>query len=150
MNNPHFMSESNEWATPQKLFDEIAQEFGPFDLDAAATADNAKAPKFYTQQTDGLSQFWNGRVWCNPPYGRKIREWVKKAHDSIITGQAETVVLLIPARTDTSYWHDHVIAGASEIRYIRGRVKFVRPNGNGAVHSAPFPSAIVVFKRSNS
>ena len=130
-----FSSKTNEWATPQALFDELNGEFG-FTLDPCATTENAKCQKFYTIKEDGLAQDWSGEtVFCNPPYGRTIHQWVKKAATS-----KATTVMLIPARTDTTYFHDHIY-GKAEIRFIRGRVKF----GNSKT-GAPFPSMIVVFR----
>ena len=137
MNPVHYSSKSNEWETPQELFDELDREFR-FTLDPCCTPDNAKCKKFYTVEDDGLSKSWAGEVvFMNPPYGRQIGKWVEKAHKE---SQGATVVCLIPARTDTSYWHDYIFNKA-EIRFLRGRVKF----GNQK-QGAPFPSAIVVFR----
>ena len=98
-----FSSKSNEWATPQALFDELDREFH-FTLDPCATPENAKCRKFYTIEDDGLSKDWSGEtVFCNPPYGREISKWVEKAAAS-----ATTTVMLIPARTDTTYFHDYI------------------------------------------
>lgn len=127
-----------EWSTPQEFFDALNADFGPFTLDAAASVWNAKCPTYYTEETDGLAQPWTGRVWCNPPYGPGIGKWVAKGHEAVKTGQAEVVVLFIPSRTDTRWWHDHV-AHAAEIRFIKGRVRF------GGKGGAPFPSCVVVF-----
>jgi len=136
MNEVHYMSKTVEWATPEGLFDELDGEFG-FDLDPCATKENAKCKKFYTKEDDGLAQSWKGRkVFMNPPYGRVIGDWVKKA----ATGGAEIVVCLLPARTDTRWFHEYIY-GKAEIRFIKGRVKF----GDGK-QSAPFPSMIVVFE----
>ncbi len=133
--NVHFMSETVEWATPQSLFDELDAEFN-FTVDPCATKENAKCRKFYTKEDDGLSLSWDyERVFMNPPYGREIGGWVKKASEA--TGGV--VVCLLPARTDTRWFHDYIY-GKSEIRFIKGRVKF----GDGK-NSAPFPSMIVVF-----
>jgi site-specific DNA-methyltransferase (adenine-specific) len=130
-------SHSNEWVTPNALFQELNSEFG-FTLDVAATIENRKTEKYYDKNQDGLLQSWDsdGAVWCNPPYGREIGKWVKKAYEE---SKRNVVVLLIPARTDTSYWHDYIFPYAKEIRYLRGRIKFSGKNG------APFPSAVVVF-----
>lgn len=121
------------------MFNELDAEFH-FTLDAASTDDNAKCAEHFTPETDGLEKSWGGHsVFCNPPYGRKLPRWVEKAHrESQKPGT--TIVLLIPARTDTSYWHDHIFGHASEIRFLRGRVHF--SDGN----AAPFPSAVVVFR----
>lgn len=136
MNNDlFFSSKSEEWATPQDFFEQIDKEFH-FDLDACATAENAKCDKYYTKEQDGLSQEWNGIVWCNPPYGRSIGMWVKKAYES-----RTTVVLLVPARTDTKWFHDYFL-GKAEVRFVKGRLKF-----GGCKNSAPFPSMLVVYRK---
>lgn len=134
-----FSSRTDEWSTPQSVFEELNKEFH-FNLDPCATKDNAKCRKFFTKAQDGLKQNWQGyNVFCNPPYGRKIKEWVIKAYEESLKPNT-TVVMLIPARTDTSYFHDYIY-GKSEIRFIRGRLKF----GN-AKNSAPFPSMVVIYK----
>jgi phage N-6-adenine-methyltransferase len=132
----HFSSQTDLWATPQDLFDALHREFN-FTLDVCATADNAKCEKFYTPADDGLAQSWTGTCWMNPPYGRQLGLWMEKARDAASKGA--TVVALVPARTDTRWWHD--IVQRVEVRFLPGRLKF-----GGAKHSAPFPSAIVVFK----
>ena len=139
--NIHFSSQSNEWATPQEFFDELNKEFN-FTLDPCATKENAKCDKFYTIEDDGLSKDWrNEIVFCNPPYGRQIKKWVEKAYWTNQTNMVDTpVVMLIPARTDTKYFHDYIYNKA-EIRFIRGRLKF-----GGHINSAPFPSMVVIFK----
>lgn len=135
MNNDlFFSSKSEEWATPQDFFEQIDKEFH-FTLDACATDKNAKCKKYYTKKQDGLSQEWTGTVWCNPPYGRNIGDWIKKAYES-----KATVVLLLPARTDTKWFHDYVL-GKAEVRFVKGRLKF-----GGCKNSAPFPSMLVVYK----
>ena len=126
-------SATPEWATPQDLFDSLSLEFGPFDLDVCATASNAKVARFFDKAQDGLSQDWRGVCWMNPPYGREIGLWVAKARQS----HARTVCLL-PARTDTAWWHDNMPT-AKIVRFLRGRVRF---SDSGP---APFPSAVVVF-----
>jgi phage N-6-adenine-methyltransferase len=110
-----------------------------FSLDVCATEETAKCRRYFTKEDDALSMEWSGVCWMNPPYGRKIGVWLKKAYESTISNDA-TVVCLIPARTDTAWWHDYVMK-ANEIRFIRGRLKF-----GDAKNSAPFPSAIVVFQ----
>ena len=133
----HYSSKTHEWATPQDLFDMLDEVWG-FQLDVCATHENAKCKEYFTIDDDGLSQDWGDKVcWMNPPYGRGIKHWIKKAHDSAESGA--TVVCLLPSRTDTSYWHDYVMKG--DITFLRGRLKF----GNSK-NSAPFPSAIVVFQ----
>lgn len=127
---------TDEWATPQALFDALDREFR-FTVDVCATHSNAKCRRYYTKAEDGLKQDWAGEtVFMNPPYGRAIGQWVRKAAES--RGTAVTVGIL-PARTDTQWWHDYVNL-ASEIRFIRGRLKF-----GGAESSAPFPSAVAVW-----
>lgn len=134
--NVHFMSKSDLHETPQALFDELDKEFN-FDIDVCALPENAKCKKFYTPEQNGLLQRWQGTCWMNPPYGRGIGKWVCKAYESMQDGA--TTVCLVPARTDTQWWHDYVMKG--KIRFIRGRLKF-----GAAKYNAPFPSAIVVFE----
>ena len=126
------------------LFDKLNEEFH-FILDPAATEKTAKCPLYYTPETDGLSQSWNrgGAVFCNPPYGREIGKWVKKAYDESQKGQ--TIVLLLPARTDTKYFHDYIY-GKAEIRFLRGRLRFTDEDGK-ASDPAPFPSMIVLYNK---
>jgi phage N-6-adenine-methyltransferase len=133
----HFSSQTDLWSTPPDLFDALDREFN-FALDVCATAENAKCERFYSPSDDGLAQHWQGTCWMNPPYGRAIAAWMAKARDASRDGA--TVVALVPVRTDTRWWRDNV-TGATEIRFLPGRLKF-----GGAKHSAPFPSAIVVFK----
>lgn len=136
----HFSSKTNEWATPQPFFDALNKEF-KFNLDPSATEDNAKCKRFFTVADDGLKKSWGGyRVFCNPPYGKELKSWVKKAYEES-KKKNTTVVLLIPARTDTSYFHDYIY-GKAEIRFIRGRLKF-----GDSKNSAPFPSMVVVYKK---
>lgn len=132
----HFSSKTDLWATPPDFFAKLDREFD-FDIDVCALAENAKCQTYFTPEQDGLAQDWRGVCWMNPPYGREIGKWVRKAFESARLGA--TVVCLLPARTDTSWWHDFVTR-ASEIRFVRGRLKF-----GASANSAPFPSAIVVF-----
>lgn len=132
-----FSSKTDQWATPQDFFDKLNEEFR-FTLDVCADPDNAKCEQFYTKEQDGLSQPWTGVCWCNPPYGREIGSWVRKAFFASVSGA--TVVMLLPARTDTRWFHEYIYRKA-EIRFIKGRLKF----GNSQ-NSAPFPSMVVVFK----
>ena len=125
-----------EWYTPDWLFKELDDEFH-FDLDVCATPENAKCERYFSKEQDGLKQEWAGVCWMNPPYGKEIGLWMKKAYDSAANGN--TVVCLVPARTDTSWFHEYAIKG--EVRFLRGRVKF-----GGAKHGAPFPSVVVIFK----
>ena len=134
-----FSSKSSEWTTPQDLYDALNEEYG-FTLAPCATHESAKCEKYYTLDEDGLNQDWTGNtVFMNPPYGREIKHWIKKAWESSKKGKT-TVVCLIPARTDTKYWHDYCMK-AHRIVFIKGRLKF----GNQE-SGAPFPSAIVIFK----
>jgi phage N-6-adenine-methyltransferase len=136
-------SANHDWETPALLFAELELEFGPFDLDPCCLPETAKCVRYFTPADDGLRQPWSGRVFCNPPYGREIGKWVRKAWEESRRGA--TVVLLIPARTDTSYWHDYCFKG--EVRFLRGRIYFSR---NGRTGRAPFPSAVVVFRGSEA
>ena len=133
---PLMSSESTEWETPDEFFTEMNTLYGAFTTDVCATPENAKCPMYYTKDTNGLTQSWSGICWMNPPYGREIKGWMKKAYNESLRGVR--VVCLVPARTDTVWWHDYAIKG--QITFIKGRLKF-----KGAKHSAPFPSAIVVF-----
>jgi phage N-6-adenine-methyltransferase len=132
---------SVEWETPRDFFDALHAEFH-FTLDVCATARNAKCPQFYSRADDGLRQPWTGTCWMNPPYGRGIDAWIHKAYESAHAGV--TVVCLIPARTDTRWWHTWV-APYAEIRFVPGRLKF-----SGSPHSAPFPCAVVIFRPAQS
>jgi len=123
-------------ATPQDFFDELNLEFG-FEVDVCAMPSNAKCETYYTPEQDGLNQHWEGVCWMNPPYGREIGKWMEKAYNSSLSGA--TVVCLVPSRTDTRWWHKHAMKG--EIRFIKGRLKF-----GDAKNSAPFPSALVIFR----
>lgn len=132
-----FTSTTDLWETPQELFDRLDAEFH-FTLDACAIESNAKCERFYSPEQDGLSLPWEGTVWCNPPYGRNVWRWCEKASNSAANGA--TVVMLLPARTDTKWFH-RWIYGRAEIRFLAGRLKF-----GGAQNSAPFPSMIVIFR----
>ena len=139
MNKVHFSMKSNEWTTPQDLYDKLNKEFN-FTLDPCCTKESAKCDKFYTKEDDGLSKDWRyDTVFMNPPYGREIPKWIEKAYKESLKGAV--VVCLIPARTDTRYWHDYIFTKA-EVRFLKGRVKF--ENGKKP-QPAPFPSAVVIF-----
>lgn len=131
----HFSSATDLWATPDDFFAAVEREF-PIETDVCALPENAKARRYFTPQQDGLTMPWHGVCWMNPPYGRTIGKWVRKAYESAQDGA--TVVCLLPARTDTAWWHDYVMK--AEVRFIRGRLKF-----GGCKNSAPFPSALVIF-----
>ena len=138
MNKALFSSATDLWATPQDLFDTLNEEF-QFTLDPCATSENAKCEKYYTPEVDGLLRNWQGEsVFCNPPYGRVIFAWVRKCHEEA-QKDATKVVDLLPARTDTRWFHQYIY-GKAEIRFIPGRLKF-----GGAKNSAPFPSMVVIF-----
>ena len=129
-------SRTELWSTPQELFDRYNEKYH-FDVDVCALPENAKCEVYYTPQVDGLKQEWSGVCWCNPPYGRQIGKWVQKAVES-----NATVVMLLPARTDTKWFHDYCLK-CGEVEFLRGRIKF-----GGCEHDAPFPSMVVVFDRS--
>lgn len=135
-----FTSNTDLWETPQSFFDELNKEFH-FDLDPCALPTNAKCADYYTPDQNGLLQDWGGRrVFCNPPYGKQIALWVRKCYEE--SRKADTlVVMLIPARTDTSYFHDYIYHKA-ELRFIRGRLHF-----SESKHNAPFPSMVVIFNQ---
>lgn len=133
--NVHFSSKTDLWETPLWFFEQLDAEFN-FQTDVCAIPENAKCKKFFTPEMDGLSQTWRGVCWMNPPYGRDIGRWMKKAFESSRGGA--TVVCLVPARTDTAWWHEYAMKG--EIRFHRGRLKF-----GGHTNAAPFPSAVVIF-----
>lgn len=138
MNRVIFSSVRTDWETPDSVFKPLHEEFN-FTLDVCASAENAKVPRFLAKNDDMIYSWANERCWMNPPYGREIVDWVRKA------SFANTLVVgLLPARTDTAWWHEWV-QGKAEIRFVRGRIKFV-----GAKHSAPFPSAIVIWRPSES
>lgn len=134
--NVHFSSKTDDWATPQDYFELVNKEFD-LNLDVCASTLNHKLPIWFSVEEDGLSKDWNGsRCWMNPPYGRGVGEWVKKASEAV----GGIVVCLLPARTDTKWFHDYIYNKA-EVRFIKGRLKF-----GGSKNSAPFPSMLVVYK----
>lgn len=144
----HFSSKRQDWATPQELFDEIAKRYGPFSIDVCATKENKKCPSYYGLDVglDGLTAPWhvNGlpgpKCWMNPPYGREIGKWVRKAYEESLKGC--TVVCLLPARVDTKWFHQFCYKNENAVvSFLEGRVRF-----EGATAGAPFPSMIVVFR----
>jgi site-specific DNA-methyltransferase (adenine-specific) len=135
-----FSSARTRWETPMALFRALDHEFS-FTLDVCATPLNRKCLRHFTRAQNALRQRWTGVCWMNPPYGRAISAWILKAYQESARGAV--IVCLLPARTDTSWWHDYVMR-ANEIRFLRGRVTFV-----GARGTAPFPSAVVLFKKSS-
>lgn len=131
-----FSSKTDKWETPQNFFDNLNQKYN-FTLDVCADETNHKCEKYFNINQDGLSQDWSSHVcWMNPPYGRTIGRWVKKAYEESFNGA--TVVCLLPARTDTKWFHDYCVHG--EVTFIKGRLKF-----GGSKNAAPFPSMLVVF-----
>ena len=135
-------SNSSEWETPQDLFDELNKEFH-FTLDPCATPENAKCDQYITKGFDGLKISWSDysdSVFMNPPYGRKIGNWIKKAWEESQKGSL--VVCLLPARTDTRWFHDYCIKG--EIRFLKGRLYFTDQDGKNG--RAPFPSMVIIFR----
>ena len=146
VNKALLSSQKMDYCTPQDFFDRLNREFH-FALDAAATEKSAKCPAYYTPEADGLKRPWGitgeGAVFCNPPYGREIGKWVRKAYEEAQRGV--TVVLLIPARTDTAYFHEYIY-GKAEIRFIRGRLHFTDEDGK-RYPPAPFPSMVVIYNK---
>ncbi len=139
MDSVHFMSRSNEWRTPQKTFSDLDSEFN-FVFDAACTSENCLCKDGFMVDggCDALISDWpkNGYIWLNPPYGRQLGKWIKKVHEEWKKGCK--IVCLIPARTDTSYWHEYIFDQA-KIRFLRGRLYFSEGG------RAPFPSAVIIF-----
>lgn len=136
----HFSSESGEWSTPQDFFDKLNEDFH-FTLDPCADDLNHKCEKYYTKEQDGLKQDWSGEtVFCNPPYGRDVRKWVEKCFDEVYAGKCRCAVMLLPARTDTRWFHEYIYHKA-EVKFIKGRLKF-----GDQSQPAPFPSMVVIFR----
>ena len=142
MHDALLSSKSNAWCTPQDFFEKLDAQYH-FTIDAAATRENAKCARYFTVVEDGLAQSWAGeRVFCNPPYGREIGRWVRKAWEE--SERAELIVMLIPARTDTHYFHDYLL-GRAELHFLRGRLRFTLEDGTCG--PAPFPSMLAVYHR---
>lgn len=135
INNGLFTSNTDLWATPQSFFDEWNSKYN-FETDVCATAENAKCEIYFSPEENGLLQEWKGTCWMNPPYGREISKWVKKAYESSLNGAV--VVCLLPARTDTRWFHNYCLKG--DITFLRGRLKF-----NEVKWNAPFPNMVVIF-----
>lgn len=143
MNAALLSSNKQFWETPPEVFTPLDQEFN-FTLDPCAEESTAKCKKFFTVSDNGLYQSWEGEtVFCNPPYGRHLSKWVAKC---VLEGRKKdtTVVMLIPSRTDTAYFHDYILPNASDVRFLRGRIKFLM-NGQRK-DAAPFGSLVAVFK----
>jgi phage N-6-adenine-methyltransferase len=138
-----FTSDRQDWETPPDLFKRYDDKYR-FTLDVCATPENAKCREFISPEVNGLLWDWTEyRCWMNPPYGREIGQWVRKAY--IESTKGAFVVALLPARTDTAWWHNWVIGPNpqhpyAQVEYLRGRIKFV-----GAKSTAPFPNAIAVY-----
>ena len=138
-----FSSNSFSWGTPESFFKRLDNEF-KFTLDPCATKETAKCARFFTEEDDGLSQDWGGHsVFMNPPYGRDIGDWIKKAYEES-SKPGTVVVCLTPSRTDTKYWHEYCMK-SDKISFVRGRLKF-----GGSTNSAPFPSAVILFTGRNN
>lgn len=132
-----FSSETDEWNTPDDFYARLSKLF-KFTLDPCATDNNRKCEQHFTKAQDGLAQSWltEGAVFMNPPYGRGISKWVRKAYEEAQKGTP--VVCLLPARVDTAWWHDYCSKGL--VVFVRGRLKF-----SDHKHNAPFPNAVVIF-----
>ena len=129
-------SDRSDWETPRELFDRL-DRFWHFDLDVASTDENALCAEHFTKEQDGLAQSWSGhRVWCNPPYGRGIGEWCRKAYEETRDG-VTLVVMLIPARTDTSWYHDWIQGRAAEVKFLRGRLRYTLGGGRAELRALP-------------
>ena len=137
MNRVMLSSQETVWSTPQDFFNKLNEEFD-FTIDVCALPENAKCKRYFTPEDDALKQKWTGTCFCNPPYGREIGQWVEKASKSADEGA--TVVMLLPARTDTKWFHNYVY-GKAEIRFVAGRLKF-----GGSKNNATFPSMVVIFR----
>ena len=134
-----FSHDSDEWYTPQEFYDQLDREFH-FTVDPCATHENHMCAKYYTMEEDGLRQPWSGEVvFCNPPYSQ-IKQWLEKVKHEHETGGG-TIVLLLPVRTSTIWFHEYVYHKA-EIRFIRGRLKF-----SGSKQRAPFDSMVVIYRK---
>lgn len=147
----HFSSEQSSWRTPRQLFDQLNAEFG-FTVDVCASDENALLGRYWTEADEALLRSWAGeRVWMNPPYGRQISRWIEKAWTE--APDADLIVALVPARTDTAWWHDYAMR-ADEIRFLRRRLTFgvVTPNGGKSRsiegNNAPFPSCLLIWRSS--
>ncbi|WP_316042983.1 DNA N-6-adenine-methyltransferase [Lactiplantibacillus plantarum] len=143
INKALFTSNKEDWETPQDFYDRLNAKYH-FEWDLAASDDNAKCSCYFTRDDNSLEQDWeglSGNLFLNPPYGRELKLWVKKAATTGLKDK-QNLVMLIPSRTDTSYWHDYIFNHA-EIEFLRGRLKFEVDGVSG--DSAPFPSAVVIY-----
>ena len=139
INEALFSSKKQDWETPIDFFNKLNEIF-KFEIDVAASDNNAKCEKYFTEKINGLEQKWEGTCWMNPPYGREQIKWIEKAYKESQNGA--TVVCLIPARPDTKVWQDVIFKKAIAVCFVKGRLKF-----GGGKESAPFPSALVVFSK---
>ncbi len=136
---------SVEWGTPQDLFDAISESVGGFDLDAAASDKKHVCDNYFTAETDALSKEWHGKVWLNPPFGHGVEQWFEKVVNEVHTN-ADSVHVLIPARTDTRWFHEWVMPFATEIYFFKGRLYYVNEKGENK-NPAAFPSMLCVFRK---
>jgi len=135
--------EPNDWATPEGFFEMLSKEFGPFDLDVCAYPHNAKCEEYFTPDVDGLAQEWHGAVWCNPSYGHgNIVKWLSKAEQEIRSGRCDRAMFLVPAATDTAWFHEYCVAHAERILFVRNRLHFSNPERTGR---GSHPSMVVWF-----
>jgi phage N-6-adenine-methyltransferase len=145
-NNGRYNGNGRHWATPPEVFEPLHAEFG-FTLDACATPENAKLPRYFTEEQNGLEQSWAGeRVFMNPPYGKEVYAWVRKARMESVVHRRALVVGLLPASTDLKWWHEDVV-GHAEVRYIRGRVRFLT---DGPYRASGFFASVIVIWRPSS
>jgi phage N-6-adenine-methyltransferase len=142
----HFMSERQDWGTPPSFLKYLKDEmYWVPDLDAAASKENAKAPAFFDVEMNGLEQRWFGNVWLNPPFGRDLPKWIGKCIDEIDQGRVESIVALVPARTETVWAHD-AFNTCSTVFFIKGRFDFRYHKATKAAN-APFPSMLLVWRK---
>lgn len=141
-----FRTDNQDWETPIDLFEMLNSEFH-FDFDLSASKENTKCRKFFSKEDDALSKDWNGVCWLNPPYGsnsiNSLKNWVRKSFEET-RKEGCVVVMLIPARTNTEWWHRYCMK-AKEVRLIKGRPKF-----KGNIHGLPQPLAIIVFDKKST
>lgn len=141
-NNGRYNGNGRYWATPPEVFAPLHAEFD-FTLDPCATPASAKCERFFTEAENGLEQSWQGeRVFMNPPYGREVYAWTRKAR--LEAEGTALVVGLLPASTDLAWWHDDVVAARAEVRYLRGRVRFLT---YGPYRASGFFASVVVIWR---
>lgn len=133
----------DDWETPWWFVHLLENEFGAIDLDPCCTEESKKGENFYTEEDNGLTARWWGTVFVNPPYSQ-MAKWAQKAYSEAFLGNTRNILFLCAARTDTKAWWDYLRHG--EVRFIKGRLKFIDPN-RGVVLGAPFPSALVVFSQ---